>query len=287
MYGTIERWAFLGAIALAASACGDNKPPPKTEDTAKNDDPSHNPNKGKSGPTPVVQQELGSVDQKAVEKKFDSLHGQLETCHKQGRDRVDVLAGDVKVFLRIDQEGKVRYGYFEDSTLGDRDTEKCILDVFGRSNWPKPIGGEGEIRHGFGWGPGGERAPTSWGAEKVTGAIDGAQDVKKEIQKCKAGVKGDFKLVAYVEEDESTPVGGDAPAADPPGKATGKKPGKKGDKKGPSAPSGGAPAGKFKTIGISAPNKEAAEKIDCVLDALKKLPLPSPGSYVAKVSFSI
>ncbi len=277
----IQTFAFLAAIALAASACGDNKPPPKTEDNAKTDDPSSSSQK--TGPTPVVQQELGSVDQKAVERKLDSLNGQLETCHKQGRDRVDVLSGDVKVFLRIDQEGKVRYGYFEESTLGDRDTEKCILDVFGRSTWPKPVGGEGEIRHGFGWGPGGERAPTSWSSDKVTTALGSSNEVKKDLEKCKAGVKGDFKIVAYVEEDESASAGGDAP--EPPSKASAKKPAKKGDKKAP--PAGGSPAGKFKTIGISAPNKEGAEKVDCIVDALKRLPLPSPGSYVAKVSFSI
>jgi hypothetical protein len=276
-------------VGLFLLACGDNKPPPKTDN-----DPSKNEGSGKTstGPTPVVQQELGSIDQKAVERLFDKLQNPLETCHKQGRDRVEYLSGDVKVFLRIDQAGKVRYGYFEESTLGDRDTEKCILDVFSREEWPKPVGGEGEVRHGFGWGPGGERAPTSWGPEKVTSALDDAKEVKKDVAKCKSGVKGDFKITAYVEEDDSTPVGGadnhehhnNATPAKPPEK---KKPGKKGDKKGPSHPSGGAPAGKFKALGVSAPSKEGAEKVDCIVDALKKLPLPSPGSYAAKVSFSI
>jgi hypothetical protein len=38
---------------------------------------------------------------------------------------------------------------------------------------------------------------------------------------------------------------------------------------------------------MAAPNKDAAEKIDCLVDALKQLPLPSPGSYAAKVSFTL
>ena len=103
---SIKRFSVVCSLGLGlVLACGDNKPPPKTEDTAKTDSTSGRSSSG--GPVPVVQQELGSVDQKAVEKKFDTLQGQLETCHKQGRDRVDVLSGDVKVFLRIDQGGKV------------------------------------------------------------------------------------------------------------------------------------------------------------------------------------
>src|SRR5205823_6664791 len=123
------------------------------------DDASHG---GKSGPTPQVSQELGSIDQRKVEQTFSALvQGPLENCHKQGRDRIEFLTGDVKVFLRIDASGKMRYGYFEDTTLGDRETEKCILGVFSSASWPKPDGGEAEVRSGFGWGPGGEREPAS------------------------------------------------------------------------------------------------------------------------------
>ena len=77
-----------------------------------------------------MEQELGSIDERAVERKFDELQGKLEGCHKQGRSRVEYLAGDVKVFLRIGKDGRVKYSFFEESTLGDRETEKCLLDLF-------------------------------------------------------------------------------------------------------------------------------------------------------------
>lgn len=261
-------------LAGAGMACGGAPELPKVEDPVSQQGGTTR----KSGPTPQVSQELGSIDQRKVEQTFSGLQqGALETCHKQGRDRIEFMTGDVKVFLRIDQSGKVRYGYFEDSTLGDRETEKCILSELSRASWPKPEGGEAEVRSGFGWGGGGEREPTNWSSDKVQGALVDSKDVKKDVAKCKSGIKGDFKVTAYVEHDDTAPTASDPKPASTPAtkpKPKGKKDGK--DK-----------GGKFKAIGMSAPNKEAAEKIDCLVDALKPLELPSPGSYAAKVTFSL
>jgi hypothetical protein len=266
---TMKRSLLVAITTLVAVACGSAPPPPPAQPKPESDDTAKRP----SGPTPQVEQELGSIDQRAVERKFGALQGELEKCHQQGRDRVEYMSGDVKIFMRVGKDGKVRYSYFEESTIGDRDTEKCILDVLGRTTWPQPQGGEAEVRNGFGWGPGGERAPTQWGPEKVIGALDEAKDVKKDVQKCKAGTKGDFIVTAYVEHDDSPPD--EKPAAKP---AANKKHGKK---------AGKDHGGKFKAIGIIPPNKDGADKVDCIVDALKPLKLPTPGSYAAKVTFPI
>ncbi len=264
--------SFLAALA----ACGGSKPPPKMEEAPKEEVKSETPSGG-----PMVEQELGSIDQRAVEKKFFDLQSKLETCHKQGRDRVEYLSGDVKVFLRVGKDGRVKYSWFEESTLGDRDTEKCILDLFSATEWPKPIGGEAEIRNGFGWPAGSERQPTPWGPEKVIGALEEDNEAKKNVDKCKAGVSGDFRVTAYVEPGEPEGHASEHGSGKGHGKGGGKKAGhgSKGAKK--------SEGGKFKALGVAAPGKEGAEKIDCVVDALKNLSLPSPGSYAAKVTFAL
>ena len=186
--------APITTIVLAFVACG-SKPPPAVEEPVKEQTRARS-----TGPTPQVSQELGSIDQRKVEQTFAGLvAGPLETCHKQGRDRIEFLTGDVKVFLRIDGAGKMKYGFLEDSTLGDRDTEKCILGILGSASWPKPEGGEAEVRSGFGWGPGGEREPTAWPESKITAALMEAKDVRKQVDRCKAGLKADFSVTAYVE----------------------------------------------------------------------------------------
>jgi hypothetical protein len=270
--------SVLGLAVVSLLGCG-SKPPPKAEEPV-----SEEAKPQRSGPTPQVSQELGSIDQKKVEQTFANLvSGPLESCHKQGRDRIEFLTGDVKVFLRIDGSGKMKYGFLEDSTLGDRETEKCILGVFSTASWPKPEGGEAEVRSGFGWGPGGEREPTNWSSDKVTAALVEAKDIRKDIDKCKAGTKGDFAVTAYVEMDESaasekpsTKPAGKPPPAKP--KPTPTKHPKKGNKE---------MGGKFRAIGVSVKSKEGSEKIDCIVDALKPLELPSPGSYAVKVTFSL
>ena len=272
--------SFVLASVTAGVGCG-SSPPPKVEEPVKED--RHEA----SGPKLQMSQELGSIDQRKVEQTFASLvSGTLETCHKQGRDRVEYLTGDVKVFLRIDGNGRVKYGFFEDSTLGDRETEKCIMGIFNGTTWPKPEGGEAEVRSGFGWGPGGEREPTAWSSDKVTSALVEAKDVKKDVDKCKRGVSGDFRVTAYVEASEGDTGGGGGAGTG--GGKHGK--GKPGPKPKHASGKGGAAkesGGRFKAIGITPPSKDGADKVDCLVDALKSLELPSPGSYAAKVTFSL
>ncbi len=255
------------SVALFALACGE-----KTEPKAPiQESPTEGPKPRKTA-GPQVAQELGSIDERAVQGTMEKLGARLEKCHSDGRGRVEYLSGDVKVFLRIDQVGKVRYGYFEESTIGDHETERCIMEVFSSATWPKPEGGEAEVRHAFGWGPGGERSPAPWGPEKVMNALDDSKDVKKEVHKCKGGIKGDFIATAYVEHDDSPPE-------EPPAKG-----GKRGAKKHDKNKNEG---GKIKSVGIVPPGKDGADKIDCLVDALKTLRLPTPGSYAVKVSFPL
>lgn len=289
------RTALVSTILLALTpiACGGD-PPPKNPNDANDAPPTveqgGGTRSGKKGGAggPSIAQELGSIDQRGVEKMSHNLIvGKIESqCHKQARGRLEYITGDVKMFFRIDASGKVKYSYFEDTNLGDRETEKCILDAFAGGDWPKPIGGEAEVRNGFGWTPGDERAPAPWTADKVTSALEKDKDVKEAVGKCKAGVSGDFKVTAYVEPGEI-----EKPAPPEPPPPAGKKPAGKPDPKKtpPKKPAADEPehGGKFKAIGMSAPNKDAAAQIDCLVDALKMLPLASPGSYVAKVSFTL
>lgn len=48
-----------------------------------------------------------------------------------------------------------------------------------------------------------------------------------------------------------------------------------------------APGGTVLSAGAAADSQAAADKIDCVLAAVKSWPMPDPGSYPAKVSFGL
>lgn len=227
---------------MLVAACGGSTPPPVT--AASNDDTSQQA--AHDGAMPQVQQELGSIDPNAVERTFEKYQNRIQGCFKSGQQRIEYLDGDVSVFLRIGQDGAVRYGYFEDSTVGDRQTEKCILDLLASASWPKPQGGEAEVRKSFGFDAGDVRPPTDWSPDKLAAALGKAQ---KRIDDCKGGVSGTFKGAAYIQPD-----------------------GKK---------------GKVQAVGLAAPSKEGADKIDCLVGVVQGLEVPSPGSYAAKVTLGL
>jgi len=238
------RRSFAGAsivASIAASAACGGQEPAKGPETA-NEEP---PQREAQGPKLQMSAELGSIDPKATQATFDRLQSKLNACYRAGLGRIEYLEGDAQFFLRVGQDGRAKYAYLEGSTIGDRDAEKCMVDALSAATWPKPEGGEAEVRNSIGFdAPGDVRAPVEWSADRLAEAI-GKSDEK--IKKCKAGASGVFKATAYVLPD-----------------------GKR---------------GRFQSIGMTPPNKDGIDKIDCLLDVVRDMKIPSPGSYAAKVTF--
>lgn len=261
------------ALALFASACGGSAPPPAeaAPPAATATEP------GPPKQAMHLEGQLGSMDPREFDAAFNTVLTDLQRCHTQRLEHIRWLSGDVKIFLRVGEDGTARYGYFEDTTLGDRDTESCMMQALLSAHWPKPIGGEAEVRKSIGFdAPSDVRAPVAWSSDEITPALVAAN---AKIRACRGRVAGSFKATAYV-----------VPA--PPGKAPPPPPKRKGSKAGRAAPKRGKsePAkahGRILSVGIAPPSAEALESIDCLVDALKQMPVPSPGSYAAKVSFSL
>jgi hypothetical protein len=225
---------------LLALGCGSEPPPAPAAPTQESAQ-----TRGRGGPKLQMQSELGEIDPAAVDATLQRLQAKFQQCHRSGLRRIEYLAGDVKFFLRIGQDGAIKYAFFEESTLGDSDTERCILDLLSSQTWPKPEGGEAEVRKSFGFdAPGDVRAPTPWSPDKIVEVLGKHED---DVKKCRSGVSGSFKATAYVEPD---------------GKH-----------------------GKVQAVGIAPPGKDGADKIECLIKTIKGMKVPSPGSYAAKVSF--
>jgi hypothetical protein len=235
-------WALL-VVSLSGSGlgCGGAPPPPKEpEAEPAPPSPSH-------GPRLNVSTELGQIDPVKTEATWAKLQPAMMRCYTDGQRRLEYLGGDVKFFLRVGQDGSAKYVYLVDGTLGDRKTERCMLDLALAISWPVPDGGEAEVQKSMGFDPPGNvRAPSDWASDKVSAALEahGA-----DVAKCKAGVSGTFHMTAYVQ-----PLG---------------------------------KAGQVAAVGVAPPSKDGEGKADCLVDVVKKMKMPSPGSYAAKVSFSL
>lgn len=233
---------LAGICAAIATACGGEKVEAKAPEAPPAEAAAEH-----HGPKMQMSSELGEIDPKETQKTFDKLQTKFQGCYKSGLKRVEYLSGDVKFFFRLKQDASIKFAYLEESNLGDRETERCMLDAIGSASWPTPKGGEAEIRNGIGFdAPADVRAPADWNADKIA-AVLGKSDAA--FKKCTEGVTGTFKVTAYVEPDGKN--------------------------------------GKVQAVGVAPPNKDGEAKVDCVIGAVKGLKLPSPGSYAAKVSFGI
>jgi hypothetical protein len=176
-------------IPLVVASCGGADAP------AKDPEPTHEAQTHEVKPALKTRSELGSVDPGAVQNVFHKLAGKFADCQKRGLDRVEVLAGNVKFFLRIGEDGTAKWAYLENgSDVGDRDTERCLLDAVMAGHWPKPDGGDAEARYSIEL-PSDGRPATDWSSDKVAGTLGKHGDA---IDQCKAGSSASFHATMYV-----------------------------------------------------------------------------------------
>lgn len=169
------------------SACGGQEPPPRAPETA--------PQPAPPKPSMQVRGELGSVDPGDVKRVFHTLDDQFLACEKRGVERVEVLSGSVKFFLRIGENGAAKWAYLEDSDLGDRATEHCLLEALMTTRWPRPDGGEAEARYAMDLPLQSTRPPNDWDEERVATAVSADREA---IETCKNGSRVNFRATLYV-----------------------------------------------------------------------------------------
>ena len=226
-------------LALAACpACGGNEPAPQAPEPtveARDDDSNQ----------VAMSAEIGGLSEEKVDKTFQRALPDFQKCLDDGAKRVEFLGGSVSFFIKIDSRGKVDHAHLEKSTIGDRETEKCLLDSLRSKGWPKPVGGlHGLARKSFDFDPPNDvRAPTSWDADRVSDAVG---KLSRKLSACKKSDKRAFEATVYVGTD------------------------------------GGVLA-----AGVTPPDEAGESEVDCLVDALKSAVLPSPGSWPAKVTFSL
>ncbi len=234
----LVRVACVMLAMAACQACGGSEPAPKQPEpsTESNDD----------APSPVsVSAEIGGLSEEKVDKTFQSALTDFQSCLDDGAKRVEFLGGSVSFFIKIDVHGKVDHAHLEKSTIGDRDTEKCLLDSLRHKRWPKPVGGlHGLARKSFDFDPPNDvRAPTSWDGDRVSDAVG---KLSHKLSTCKKGSSGSFEATMYVGTD-----------------------------------------GTVMAAGVTPPDEAGESDVDCLVGALKGASMPSPGSWPAKVTFTL
>jgi hypothetical protein len=194
--GTVTLLASVGATLVA---CGGETPEPKTPVRESEATPHA------EHPSLTTSADIGALDEARVSQAFHSAQKDLQACLAEGAKRNELEGGDIAFLVKIGASGRVVHAHAEKSTLGDRDTEKCMLHALGKREWPPPEGGDvGIARNSFGFDmPNDERPPTDWGPDR---ADEAKASVAKKLAECKHG--GGMTATVYVDPDgAATSVG--------------------------------------------------------------------------------
>jgi hypothetical protein len=179
-------------LASSVASCGGSERSAKAPDAPTVEGAEEDRGRGVTATS-----EIGGMNEDAVEETFSSSLGGLERCLSRGAERVEFLSGSVSFFLKINTSGKIASAYLERSTLGDRATEKCMLNSLRSKSWPKPVGGDhGLARKSFDFDPPNDvRPPTEWSGSD---AEPGLAKIRADVSECKDGHSGAFEATLYV-----------------------------------------------------------------------------------------
>lgn len=150
---------------------------------------------------PSVESEIGALDSTKVQAIFDAAAPALKQCYMQGVGRIGFLGGDIRLAVRVNEDGATKQAFVKESTLGDRTTEACMLGVLKKQTWPKPQGGkEGTADTNYSFDPGDEeRPPVEWNEGRMG---DAYKKAKSALARCRSDAgAGPMKATLYVDTD--------------------------------------------------------------------------------------
>lgn len=188
---------IVGTIVLSTVVgCGGGGTP----EAKSADDESAGTSEESHGSKMAASAEIGALDEGKVTKTFQAAQGALQSCLAAGAKRNELEGGDIAFLLKIDKDGQVVHARAEQSTIGDRETEKCMLDALKQRKWPEPQGGDvGLARNSFGFDmPNDVRAPTEWDSARVESTVAG---LSSKLSECRAGGHGQITATVYVDQD--------------------------------------------------------------------------------------
>jgi hypothetical protein len=231
---------LLVSILVSLAGCGGSEPPPKTADDTPQVTREHDEKPGMR-----TENEIGGLNEEKVDAAFKHSLPALEKCLDTGSERLEFLGGSVSFFLKVNGQGKADQAYVEHSTLGDSETENCMLSALRARTWPKPVGGNfGLARKSFDFDPPKDvRPPVEWDQEHAQKAVKKLED---KIDECKKGHSGAYEATVYVSTE-----------------------------------------GSVLAASVTPPNEAGVPAVDCLVETLRAATFPSPGSWPAKVTFTL
>lgn len=235
----MRRFSRVILLGMLVSACGSSPEasepePSETEGGERREEPAEDPLS--------IQGLRGTLSQEEIKRALEPRMPKFARCVAKRTGEVEWLSGSLELSFRVAVDGSVASVFPTRSSMGDRATEQCSLDIAKGTRFPSPHGGEAEFTWSFEVPLDGEiREPVSWGDAEASEQVSAHGS---EITAQCGG--GSYAITAYVDTD-----------------------------------------GKVVAAGGATGSEDAATRLDCVTEAVRGWTFASPGSYPAKIQFSI
>lgn len=141
---------------------------------------------------------MGTISADLVERGIEPRMGRFLRCFQDRYGSLDVLGGRFVMAFRIHTDGRVRWVYPSDSTVGDRETERCLLQVASGIHFHAPRGGEAEFSYPLSLDTADDvRPPLNWDEARVSSAL--SQGGSGLLSSCRpAGSRAAYRVTAYI-----------------------------------------------------------------------------------------
>jgi len=177
--------AACGGAQQSNSQIAAATPPPRPTSP-----PDQNDNGGM-----VIEGQLGFIPQNELMRTLTPATPQLAQCYNERLADHPYMSGRIELKFRIGTDGSVRWVIPLHSTLGDRDTERCMLDRARALRFTRPRGGETETTYPLELEGGEDARPaTAWQPTRLD-AVVGRN--RSALQRCRNGASGPIEITLY------------------------------------------------------------------------------------------
>jgi hypothetical protein len=173
------------ALALLLAACGSDAVEP--DSTGDGYVQSSNGDEEEEPVDDGVQIEglMGTLSSGEIARVLEPRMQRFAQCFTNRYGELEIVGGEIDLAFRVSTDGSVRWVYPHASTIGDRITERCLLDVARSSRFTEPHGGEAEFRYPLAFDPPDDvRPPLNWDASRVS---DQVADQSRSVRSCSSG----------------------------------------------------------------------------------------------------
>jgi hypothetical protein len=137
---------------------------------------------------------LGNFD---VRTTMEQKAREFAACHEPRASRVPPLSGSVEFAIVVKKTGEVMDVELRNSDVGDRELERCLMDVVRATQFPKPNGGDAKVSYTMLLGPARKgREPEQWDAERVRRIL--SKNGADVTEKCELPRGGAYTVTAYI-----------------------------------------------------------------------------------------